>query len=398
MVQRFVEEAQIGGQLQHPGILPVYDFGLDVQQRPYFAMRLVQGRTLAALLEERANPHEDLARFLGIFEQVCQTVAYAHARGVIHRDLKPANVMVGAFGEVQVVDWGLAKVLARRAPSSDVRREAETAALKASDIATVRTGGASTSEQGSILGTPAYLSPEQARGDVDDVAEPTDVFSLGACLCEILTGQPPYLGNRLEVLDQAAAGRIELARRRLDECGADADLVRIAKRALDPAQDGRPRHAGILAKDIKAYLASLSDRLRAAEVAAADARATAVAERKARHRTRWLAAALALAVVAAAGLAVRAERERSARAAQTIAEKAALYPKAVWFREQAHSLPAEFLPTWLEALRHVRHTGEVIRDGAVDPEMRQRIGEVVDSLQREEGNIQERLDAARQAR
>jgi hypothetical protein len=170
--------------------------------------------------------------------------------------------------------------------------------------------------------------------------------------------------------------------------------VRIAKRALDPTSGGRPRHAGLLAKEIKLYLTSLSDRLRAAEIATAEARATAAAERKARRRTRWLSAALALSVIAAAGLAVSAERERSARSAQSIAEAAALYPKAVWFREQADLLPPEFLPTWSEAIEHVRRTGEVIRDGAVDPELRHRLGEVVDSLRREEADLKQRLDAA----
>jgi serine/threonine protein kinase len=114
MIQRFVEEAQIGGQLQHPGILPIYDFGLDAEYRPFFTMRLVRGRTLAALLEERPQLSVELMRFLGIFEQVCQTVAYAHSRGVVHRDLKPSNITVGAFGEVQVVDWGLWVMLSNK--------------------------------------------------------------------------------------------------------------------------------------------------------------------------------------------------------------------------------------------------------------------------------------------
>ena len=111
LIRRFVMEARIAGQLQHPGTVPVHDLGALDDGRPYFAMKLVKGRTLEAILKERTDPSENLPRFLAIFEQICQTVAYAHARGVIHRDLKPANVMVGRFGEVQVMDWGLAKVL-----------------------------------------------------------------------------------------------------------------------------------------------------------------------------------------------------------------------------------------------------------------------------------------------
>ena len=113
MVRRFIEEAQIGGQLQHPGIVPIYELGTFADRRPFFSMKLVKGQTLAALLDGRAAPADDLPRLLSIFEAICQTVAYAHARGVIHRDLKPSNVMVGSFGEVQVMDWGLAKVLPR---------------------------------------------------------------------------------------------------------------------------------------------------------------------------------------------------------------------------------------------------------------------------------------------
>ena len=109
IVQRFIEEAQVGGQLQHPGIVPIYGLGLQPGGQPYFAMKLVKGDTLTALIEHGQRGSE----LLGVFEQVAQTIAYAHSRGVIHRDLKPSNVMVGAFGEVQVVDWGFAKVLGR---------------------------------------------------------------------------------------------------------------------------------------------------------------------------------------------------------------------------------------------------------------------------------------------
>ena len=137
LLQRFVEEAQIGGQLQHPGIVPVYDVGRTVNKQPYFTMKLVRGQTLASLLkqsnDERPACQEgttggtpvatDLPRFLGIFEQICQTLAYAHSRGVIHRDLKPANIMVGNFGEVQVMDWGLAKQVKRQ---TEKRKKART--------------------------------------------------------------------------------------------------------------------------------------------------------------------------------------------------------------------------------------------------------------------------------
>jgi serine/threonine-protein kinase len=191
MLRRFIEEAQIGGQLQHPGIVPVHELGQLPDGRPFFTMKLVKGRTLADLLAERASPRHDLPRFLGVFEQVCQTVAYAHARGVIHRDLKPANVMVGAFGEVQVMDWGLAKVLV-----GEGRRDRRANGAPASAIRTVRTEAAGAASQaGTVAGTPAYMAPEQALGTVDQLDERSDVFGLGAILCEILTGQPPYVAD-----------------------------------------------------------------------------------------------------------------------------------------------------------------------------------------------------------
>src|SRR5262249_40937307 len=157
LLRRFVEEAQVGGQLQHPGIVPVYDVGRLDDGRPFIAMKLIHGRTLAALLAERADPKQDLPRLVGVFAQVCQTLAYAHSKGIIHRDLKPGNIMVGAFGEVQVMDWGLAKVL-----RPQHRTQAFAPAKEASAIRTVRsaTQGAE-SHPGTVLGTPAYMAPEQ---------------------------------------------------------------------------------------------------------------------------------------------------------------------------------------------------------------------------------------------
>jgi tRNA A-37 threonylcarbamoyl transferase component Bud32 len=212
--RRFRAEAQITGQLQHPGIPPVHEVGTLPDGGPFLAMKLIKGRTLAELLQQRPSPAHDLPRFLGIFEQVCQTLAYAHSKGVIHRDLKPANVMVGAFGEVQVMDWGLAKVLTGRGGEA-----AETDA-EASAIATLRAGESGLSSQaGAVLGTPAYMAPEQARGEVERLDERCDVFGLGGVLCAILTGQPPFRGRPEEVRWWSAAGDLGDTLARLEASG-----------------------------------------------------------------------------------------------------------------------------------------------------------------------------------
>src|SRR5262245_8664322 len=229
VAQRFVEEAQIGGQLQHPGVVPVYDIG-RFGERPFFTMKLVKGHTLQALLADRADPSLDRPRLLGIALQVAQTLAYAHAKGVIHRDLKPANVMVGAFGEVQVMDWGLAKVLPEGGLADEER--ASRAQEQPEDVTTIRTarsvgsGYGSDTEAGSLLGTPAYMPPEQANGYVANLDRRCDVFGLGAILCEILTGKAPYVGRSAEeVRRKAANGDLADALARLDGCGIDQELI-----------------------------------------------------------------------------------------------------------------------------------------------------------------------------
>jgi serine/threonine-protein kinase len=280
LLRRFVEEAQIGGQLQHPGIVPVYELGAFADRRPYFTMKLVKGRTLATLLAERASPSDELPRFLGIFEQVAQTVAYAHARGVIHRDLKPSNVMVGSFGEVQVMDWGLAKVLEEGGVFDDQREKARP--LEVSVIRTVRSGSATDESQpGSVLGTPAYMAPEQAGGDLEQTDRRADVFGLGATLCEILTGEPPYTGRTsAEVMRKALRSDTQDAITRLDACGADAELIALVKECLASEPDQRPRHAGVVAGRTAAYLAGVQERLRTAELARVEAQARAEEEAK----------------------------------------------------------------------------------------------------------------------
>ena len=282
--RRFHEEAQIGGQLQHPGLVPVYELGTNSDGRPFFAMKLVDGQTLAALLKERQNPADRFPRFLTIFEQVCQALGYAHARGVIHRDLKPANVMVGAFGEVQVMDWGLAKVLGSK------NTEAVTGGSALSGVSTVATtrseSGGSESRDGVVLGTPAYMPPEQARGEIDRLDQRSDVFGLGAILCEVLTGQAPFTGpNVSKILTQAANGDLTETCARLDACGADAELVRLTKICLAAEPDIRPRDGSEVAAQVAAYRAGVEERLRTAELKRAAAEVRAVEERR-RRRTQ----------------------------------------------------------------------------------------------------------------
>ncbi len=281
IARRFIEEAQIGGQLQHPGVVPVYDIG-RFGERPFFTMKLVKGRTLASILSERTEPDHDRPRLLAIALQVAQTLAYAHAKGVIHRDLKPANIMVGAFGEVQVMDWGLAKVLAEGgiADEEQASRGHRPPGVEPTVIRTARSGSAggagSDTEAGSLLGTPAYMPPEQANGDVANLDRRADVFGLGAILCEILTGKPPYVGRSgEEVRRKAANGDLADAYARLNACGADAELTALTANCLSPEAIDRPKDAQEVTAALTAYLDGVQERLRRAEVdrAAAEARA-----------------------------------------------------------------------------------------------------------------------------
>ena len=297
--RRFIEEARVGSQLQHPAIVPVYELGAFGDERPFFTMKLVEGRTLAALLHGRRDPQHDLARWLSVFGQVCQAMAYAHAKGIVHRDLKPANIMVGLFGEVQVMDWGFAKQLLPTDGREEQPLEELAVVAHASSAPTAR--AAATTHSGVLMGTPAYMPPEQARGQNQRIDPRADVFALGALLCEILTGGPPYQGKDAdEVCRRAVVGDLRDALARLDTCGADDDLCDLAKRCLTADYRHRLPDAGIVAQDFAAYLASAQERLRQAQLAraAAEARADeAVAKVKVERHARRLTLALAAAAV-----------------------------------------------------------------------------------------------------
>lgn len=313
MVERFVEEAQIAGQLQHPGIAPVYELGNFDGDCPYFSMKLVKGRTLSVILKQRENLVDDVSNYLGIFEQVCQTVGYAHSRQVIHRDLKPANIMVGAFGEVQVMDWGLAKVLTGDSKVDDgLHTEPDSSVIHTarSDDSMNDESDTSKTRAGSMMGTPAYMPPEQAIGDQALINERADVFGLGAILCEILTGKPAYAGDGSgEILRNAIRGDLSDASKRLQDCGGDASMVQLAMRCLEHDPDQRPANAGVVAKAMEDHFAGVQERLRQTELArvAADARADEAIRRR---KLYIVLAAFMLMAAAGAGFAALTFRQQ----------------------------------------------------------------------------------------
>ena len=292
ILQRFVEEAQIGGQLQHPGIVPVYDLGM-VDGKPFFSMKLVKGQTLAKKLAERESTASEQRALFAIFEDVCQTLAYAHARGVVHRDLKPANIMIGSFGEVQVVDWGMGKVL----KSGGVADE-QLASERQSEMSVIETlrsrGHGTRSIVGSVMGTPAYMPPEQARGDVDAMDERSDVFALGAILCEILTGKPPYIGTVEEQIGMASMAKLDDAHARLESSGGEPAMVELATRCLMPAPAARPKSAEVVAQAVHDHLAAVESRVHEARVEAAEAKVRAAALKRTQKLGIGLTAVIAV--------------------------------------------------------------------------------------------------------
>ncbi len=280
--RRFFTEVQITAQLQHPGIVPVYDHGELPDGRLWYAMKEVRGRTLGAILEElfEASSAEGFGatpsgwtfrRVVDVFARIAQTVAYAHRQGVVHRDLKPDNVMVGELGEVMVMDWGLARrvVATAREAEDDVTSEpgddaaprdatggdqraasAEPPASSAHDSASE----AALTRHGDVLGTPAYMPPEQALGARDLHGPASDVYALGAMLFHVLTGRPPYEGGGLEVVRQIVMGpppSIDEVARRGPKVAAD--LARAAEHAMQREIADRCS-AEDLATDVLAWL------------------------------------------------------------------------------------------------------------------------------------------------
>ena len=261
--KRFLLEAEVTGNLEHPGIVPVYGLGVDDKGRAYYAMRLIKGESL---LEAIAHFHaaggdhsQTIRHLMGRFVAVCQAVAYAHSRGILHRDLKPANVMLGPYGETLVVDWGLARPVAR---SEGDRSLGEDTLTPRPDHQPGATRG--------VVGSPAYMSPEQAGGLHSQVGPASDVYGLGATLYALLTGEPPFAGTTLdEVLEKVQRG--EFLRPRLRNKAVPPALEAVCLKAMALRREDRYPNAADLGRDVEAWLADepvsawkepLSERLR----------------------------------------------------------------------------------------------------------------------------------------
>ncbi|WFP49697.1 serine/threonine protein kinase [Methylomonas sp. EFPC3] len=241
---RFLREARITGRLEHPSIVPVYDLGVKQSGAPYYVMRLVRGDTLAKALKECNNEplaEHALSKRLALLDRVidvCEALAYAHSKGVVHRDLKPGNIVLGPFGETIVLDWGLAKV----------ENEAETP-LPASHP---QHHDADLTQFGDILGTPAYMAPEQADPEFGEIDARSDVFALGCILYYLLNGRPPLQGNADQIMSQLVSAA-SMPDARNPKLAAPAELIAICNKALSKRQSLRFKDAGALAEELRAF-------------------------------------------------------------------------------------------------------------------------------------------------
>ena len=246
---RFLREARLTAQLEHPSIVPVYEIGRRLDGSIYYTMRYVRGRTLSETIKGCSHLGERL-KYLSHFVNLCNAIAYAHSKGVLHRDIKPQNVMIGEFGETVVLDWGLAKI------KDSAGREDE---KFENQMRLLRDASAGRTISGEVMGTPQYMPPEQAFGNVENIDERSDIYSLGAVLYEILTGFPPF--NEDSPIDTVFAvrkyytGEKRLIPVREEEPECPEELATIAEKALSPKKENRYQSVVDLVDDVEAYMA-----------------------------------------------------------------------------------------------------------------------------------------------
>ncbi len=356
---RFLKEAQITGQLEHPNIVPIYELGRHADSgRPFYTMRFLRGNTLRVAIAEYHRQRRDgesvargLRRLLNAFVSVCHAVAYAHFRGVVHRDLKPENVVLGDFGQVVLLDWGLAKLLhedgveATRNSGDVVIRAEETLATMA----------------GAVMGTPAYMAPEQAGGRGDLIDERTDVYGLGAILFEILTGEAPHAGSdTTDLIEKIMEG--ETRRARDVEASAPPALDAICRKALRSSPSRRYARASELADEIDRWLADEPVSVYREPLGARLAR-------WARRHRNWMYATLAVVVAV-----IVVSTVNSVRYQRLAEQESAARISAERLREQGIRGAAKFAARTVATEIDLRWT--ILEREAADPTLRRLLAEL----------------------
>ena len=394
-VDRFIEEAQVTGQLDHPGIVPVHELAIDHEGAVFFTMRLVRGCELKEVIAEYHRNSDggsewSLPRLLGVLQRICETMAYAHDKGVIHRDLKPSNVMIGQYGEVYVMDWGLARIFGQPETKGGRGRGPETVADVHSDrrdLAEATPDSPLFTMDGDIIGTPCYMPPEQALGRVSEVGPASDVYAIGALLYHTLIGRAPYVPEVGRRANESILRDVQSAPpRALTEVRADLapELVAICERAMARRVDERYTSVTELGADLRAYLEN--------RVVRAHETGPLIELRKWVQRNRSVACTLASSVALLVGLsslsaailsrkneALVAAKDRaqesSERAERRFDELKGL-ASTVFFEldDKLRSLPGSTRARKFVVSRGLEYLDRIAAEGSEDPELLHELG------------------------